>query len=437
MVNYFILDSSIPKKFIAILSIFLILSMPISFAYDLNYDANGNLIKDGKYNYEYDEFNKLVKIKDLNGNIIEEYVYDDVGNRIKKIDRLNNKVTYYPDGNLVRENGQDIIYYYANDNLVAKKDSSGTYYYQSDHLGSTTLITDSFGNKIEETSYLPFGGVFEGGNDRFLFTGKELDNSDLYYYGARYYSPTLGHFTQPDTVIQDVYDPQSLNRYSYVRNNPYKYNDPTGYYFSPLDFLDYASLVESIYSMIKDPSVENALWLAVDTIFVAIPIVGGFGIAGKSIKYGGKAVKGIDKIEDVKDASKSINNLRRGDRVLEVFEKNSNFIRNSKVLMKGESRTNVIVKSYDEAFALLADFDNSLKSIGEKPLQRIPKGDLKPGQYRIQFWRNLDPKSPNYGRIYSHENLPLNNLHATNPHINIKHPITKNEVTIIIDNLAK
>ena len=56
-----------------------------------------------------------------------------------------------------------------------------------------------------------------------------LDDSGLMYYVARYYRPeTFKHFTQPDTIIQNVYDPQSLNHYSYVLNNPYKYVDPSG-----------------------------------------------------------------------------------------------------------------------------------------------------------------------------------------------------------------
>ena len=51
------------------------------------------------------------------------------------------------------------------------------------------------------------------------------------YYGARYYDPALGTFLTPDTVVQDLYDPQTLNRYAYCRNNPIIYTDPTGYDF--------------------------------------------------------------------------------------------------------------------------------------------------------------------------------------------------------------
>jgi len=37
------------------------------------------------------------------------------------------------------------------------------------------------------------------------------------------------HFVQPDTLIPDIYNPQSLNRYSYVSNNPIRYSDPSGH----------------------------------------------------------------------------------------------------------------------------------------------------------------------------------------------------------------
>lgn len=53
---------------------------------------------------------------------------------------------------------------------------------------------------------------------------------DLWYLnGARYYDPQLRRFITPDTIVQSPYDPQSLNRYAYVRNNPVKYVDPSGH----------------------------------------------------------------------------------------------------------------------------------------------------------------------------------------------------------------
>jgi hypothetical protein len=48
-------------------------------------------------------------------------------------------------------------------------------------------------------------------------------------YNARFYSPTLGRFTQPDSIIPNPARSQNWNRYSYVLNNPINANDPTGH----------------------------------------------------------------------------------------------------------------------------------------------------------------------------------------------------------------
>ena len=53
-------------------------------------------------------------------------------------------------------------------------------------------------------------------------------------YRARFYSPRLGRFTQPDNFITDPLNPQSFNRFSYTINNPIKYIDPSGNdYYEP------------------------------------------------------------------------------------------------------------------------------------------------------------------------------------------------------------
>jgi hypothetical protein len=51
-------------------------------------------------------------------------------------------------------------------------------------------------------------------------------------YNFRMYSPYLNHFTQPDSIVPDPYNPQDWNRYSYVRNNPIRYNDPSGHCYT-------------------------------------------------------------------------------------------------------------------------------------------------------------------------------------------------------------
>jgi RHS repeat-associated protein len=75
------------------------------------------------------------------------------------------------------------------------------------------------------------------------FTGKERDaETGLDYFGARYFSSAQGRWTSPDwsTVPQpvpyaDLTDPQTLNLYSYVRNNPLSRTDPDGHCSGFLD----------------------------------------------------------------------------------------------------------------------------------------------------------------------------------------------------------
>jgi RHS repeat-associated protein len=108
-------------------------------------------------------------------------------------------------------------------------------YFHSDHLGSSNVITDSTGAQVAFTEFTPYGSTFRqtGSYDpHHKFTGKELDSSTgLYFYGARYYDPQLGRFISADTIVQSPYDPQSLNRYSYCRNNPINLVDPTGHWW--------------------------------------------------------------------------------------------------------------------------------------------------------------------------------------------------------------
>ena len=94
---------------------------------------------------------------------------------------------------------------------------------------------------------VPFNFAFSASTNH-RYTGQELDQeTDLYYYGQRYYNPDTGRFTQKDPVLKDgsidvnflnketkeemnefLSNPQRLNDYSYVLNNPVKYTDPTG-----------------------------------------------------------------------------------------------------------------------------------------------------------------------------------------------------------------
>jgi len=231
------------NKIIRLFSIsiaFSLIDIPVVLAveYDLEYDANGNLIQGKDKYFEYNNFNQLFRVREdnQNGNILEEYFYDHEGNRVLKKVYESGQVTqeiYYIDRNFVQiinSTGTfNEVYYYDDSGLIAENGTdSGLKAYHSDHLGSTSLITNETGNVTELTEYEPYGSVIEGGNSRFTYTGKEKDATGLMYYGARNYNPEQGQFIEPDKELPEIYDPQQLNRYAYARNNPYKYVDKDG-----------------------------------------------------------------------------------------------------------------------------------------------------------------------------------------------------------------
>jgi RHS repeat-associated protein len=201
--------------------------------------GGGNLITGDGFFREYNNLNQLIRIRNgssVSGAVVEEYYYDPYGERIKiwRNDSAQT-VVYTPFRELMQiRNTSGIFnynYIYDGSVLVAKLNPDGTkHYYHPDHLGSTTLITDSTGSIVEETFYEPFGDVTSGGSSEVkLYTGQFSDSATgQYYFGARYYKPAWGRFVQADPEIPDIYNPQSLNRYSYSLNNPYKYVDPDG-----------------------------------------------------------------------------------------------------------------------------------------------------------------------------------------------------------------
>ena len=132
-----------------------------------------------------------------------------------------------------------------------------TYYYHPDHLGSTSWVTDQGAHVHEHVEYFPYGEVWrdprsdsDGGpvkGQRFLFTGKELDEeTGLVYFGARYlaseearwissdaflaaYLPESGGSSRRDLPgLGGVFMPSNLAAYSYAQNQPIGKTDPDG-----------------------------------------------------------------------------------------------------------------------------------------------------------------------------------------------------------------
>ena len=112
---------------------------------------------------------------------------------------------------------------YAGNYIIASIEDSEIEYYHQGRM-SNRLTTDSDGNLESEFKSLPFGQkVLNSGID-YPFTGKEEDESGLYYFGARYYDNNLGRFSSVDPMVGQA---ENLP-YAYVTNNPMNLVDPTG-----------------------------------------------------------------------------------------------------------------------------------------------------------------------------------------------------------------
>jgi len=204
----------------------------------------------------------------LEGLHIATFVYDGDGNRVLKTEGSETTlyVNPYYEKNLTT--GEVTTHYYLGGREIAYRNDSGLYYVHQDHLGSTVLVTDSNGNVVDDpTRYYPYGetrgGSGDPGTDK-LFTGQRLDDSGLYYYNARYYDSSIGRFISADSIVPDAADPQNLNRYSYVLNNPLKYTDPSGhlFWFVVAIVLVVATTAYDVYEVATDPSPENLGFLA-------------------------------------------------------------------------------------------------------------------------------------------------------------------------------
>jgi len=243
----------------------------------LTYDAAGDVKFDTSTGntYLYDGEGRIcaVKSEPVPGTYtMTQYIYDAEGTRVAKGTIANwaagcntttngftptNSYVIGPSGEQMTEtdgNGNWIhSNVYAGGMLIATYDMAPTsapalHFQLEDWLGSRREQTDIFGNPEETYTTLPFGdgmattivsGAPPSADDAAEnhFTGKERDTeSGNDYFGARYYASSMGRFMSPDwsstpaaIPFADPADPQSLNQYSYVKNNPLNRTDPNGH----------------------------------------------------------------------------------------------------------------------------------------------------------------------------------------------------------------
>jgi len=109
------------------------------------------------------------------------------------------------------------------------RQSSNNEFYHTDALGSTLALSNAAGAVQTSYSYEAFGKTTITGtsSNPFQYTGREDDGTGLYYYRARYYSPSEHRFLREDPVNFHNSD-GDFNFYFYALNSPVIFKDPLG-----------------------------------------------------------------------------------------------------------------------------------------------------------------------------------------------------------------
>ena len=199
---------------------------------NLTYDKTGNLLTYGNLSFTYDTLNQLTKA--INSSTTVNYEYDPLNRQtIKNVTSGNDTRYLYSSNEIIATYNQATgtltnryIHGLSIDDLVSTVSSAGTVTYcQSDQEGSIVANTDSSGNVLSTFSYSPFGESNNLTASGFGYTGQLYDSeTGLYNYKARYYSPSLGRFLQPDPIGYSG----GLNLYTYTVNDPLNLSDIFG-----------------------------------------------------------------------------------------------------------------------------------------------------------------------------------------------------------------
>jgi RHS repeat-associated protein len=187
-------------------------------------DPSGGLCTTGGATvYAYDPDGQRVAKTTGTGTLVEEYVYDFSGNQVSahnSTSTLRNEL-YAPNGRHVATYGSSILTYNFADWL-------GTERVRFNSNGTVSFTDMPYGMNLAGTG---------GDTSAMHFTDKPRDTeTGLDYFGARFNASNLGRFMTPDwsaspqgVPYADFSDPQTLNLYSYVRNNPMSHADADGH----------------------------------------------------------------------------------------------------------------------------------------------------------------------------------------------------------------
>lgn len=246
---------------------------------DYGYDDNGNMIRDDNKNIisiKYNFLNLPTEIVLPNSEKVN-YFYRADGTKVKKVRIINqggktaNETTDYLDGfqyqsfsSYSYSSGSKLLFfptaegYYSTDlQNNPYNPQSGYVYNYTDHLGNVRLSyyknpTTGSIEVLEENNYYPFGLKHEGYNSlagnqsyNYKYNGKELQETGMYDYGARFYMPDIGRWFVPDPLAEKD---RRWSPYRYAYDNPIRFIDPDGMWEDWVEHdgkMDYDSRVKS------------------------------------------------------------------------------------------------------------------------------------------------------------------------------------------------
>ena len=192
------------------------------------YDADGKVLQvdsGTSGSYVYDAMEHRVRISTQAYD--REFLYDPFGRR---------QSTWQVSGNAATEGRV----YWDYGLLVNRSQNGQTYFHHGNYLGTERVRTDASGNTADTLTSLPFSegstrssGDYSGAaQDENEFTSQDHDaETNTEHFQYRQYNENQGRWLSPDPYSgsYDPGNPQSLNRYSYVMNNPLALFDPDGF----------------------------------------------------------------------------------------------------------------------------------------------------------------------------------------------------------------
>jgi RHS repeat-associated protein len=195
-----------------------------------SYDANGNVLNDFLHSYTWNADGRPITIDGVS------ITYDALGRMVERNNSgAYSEIVYAPTGAKIEVmNGQSYVKSFAPlpGGAMAVWGGGIGWYRHADHLGSSRFASTSTRTVYFDGAYAPFGEPYaQTGSTDLSFTGMNQDTvSNLYDFPAREYG-IQGRWPSPDPsglASVRLSDPQTLNRYAYVRNNPLAMVDPNG-----------------------------------------------------------------------------------------------------------------------------------------------------------------------------------------------------------------